>query len=428
MSGSTRREFLGRAAVLGAAGVLGAGMTAAEADPVAANPAKSVGGRTRAAKSKRRALSANDRIRCGYIGVGGRGSSLLQSTLTLDGVDVVAVADTYDVWRDRAVGWCKVKQPSVRGYVRFEEMIEKEPLDAVVIATPDHIHEPAILAALDRGLDVYTEKPMTLTWEAAKTVRDRVAETGAVLQVGTQLRSMAMYQKARELAHSGALGTLALVQINRHSSESCLQEVLTPKDASAKNVHWALFLRDTKDYPFDPLRYFHWRQFVEYSNGYFGDLMLHHVDICHFITGCGMPRRVKAVGGVYVLKDGRTCPDTVSALLEYGEGFHVNYTTTAANDHYGLVERYLFSKGTIEVRGMNEMTVFRDEIEEMVPSAGILNEPHLQNFFDCMRSREKPLAPVEAGLVGAVCTRMAFESMQQGAASVWDPDTETVSV
>jgi predicted dehydrogenase len=431
------------AAAMGAAGwalasTAGAADAGAAAEPkpgrnYAPRPGKAKPEKTKAKPKPERAPAAGKRvtggkevIRCGFIGVGSRGSSILQSTLGLEGVAVVAVTDTYDVWRDRALGWCKAKRPEVGSYVHFEDMFDKEKLDAVVIATPDHIHEPAILYALDQGYDMYTEKPMTLTWEGAKRVRDRVAEKGAVLQVGTQLRSMPMYQKAREIVQSGALGPLALVQVNRHSSEERLDLSRVPGEATEKTVHWKPFLRDSLPCPYDPLRYFWWRQFVEYSNGYFGDLMLHHLDICHFVTGCAMPRRVKAVGGVYVLKDGRTCPDTVSALLEYGEGFHFNYTTTAANEHYGLVERYLFENGAIEVRGMNEMSIFRKDIEEKVPSEGILNEPHLQNFFDCVRTRQKPIAPVEAGLMGAACARMAFESMGSGSAAAWDPVTESV--
>lgn len=368
------------------------------------------------------------RIRCGFIGVGNRGSSILQSTLNMDGVDVVAIADTYDVWRDRAVGWCKAKRAEVGSYIHFEDMFDKEKLDAVVIATPDHIHAAAIICALDHQCAVYTEKPMTLTVDDAKRIRARVKETGCVLQVGTQLRSLPMYQKAREVIQSGKLGPLVLVQVNRHSSDNRLDLARVPGEATEKNVHWKPFLRTTKSYSYDPIRYFNWRQFLEYSNGYFGDLMLHHLDMCHFLTGCAMPSHVKGAGGIYFFDDGRTCPDTVSALLEYHEKFHFNFTSTAVNGHYGLVERYMCAEGTLEIRGMSEMSIFRKEVEEKIVSEGLFNEPHLKNFFECMQTRTKPIAPVEAGMMGAACARMALESMQKGAAAVWDRKTESALV
>ena len=115
----------------------------------------------------RRAAGANDRIRCGFIGIGSRAGSILQSTLPFEDVDVVAVADTYDTNRAKALAACKTKYADATEFVRFEEMLEKAKLDCIVTGTPDHVHAPVILAALDAGLDVYTEKPMTLTWETA---------------------------------------------------------------------------------------------------------------------------------------------------------------------------------------------------------------------------------------------------------------------
>ncbi len=416
--GTSRRQFMGRVAAMGAAGAAGCATRepgrrqVAKAAPETSSP-KPV--------PKRRTLGPKDRIRCGFIGVGNRGSSLLNDTLRIENVDVVAVCDTYDVWRDRAITWCKKKYPEVASYVHFEEMLETEKLDAIVTATPDHIHAPVITHALDQGLDVYTEKPMTLAWQDAAAIAARVAETGAVLQVGTQLRSMPIYQRVRELAQSGELGPLAMVQVNRHMDASPMNPENTPNEATEENTHWKLFLRDTKRYPYDPLRYFSWRQFVEYSNGYFGDLMLHHLDICHFITGAGMPASIIASGGIYYLDDGRSCPDTVSALLEYPEEkFLFNYATTAANGHYGLIERYLFGEGTVEIRNMTEGSVFRDGVEQPLPTSKILNGPHLQNFFDCMRSRQKTIAPIEAAFMGASCTHLAYASMETGQAMHWD--------
>lgn len=375
---------------------------------------------------ERRALGKAEIIRCGVIGVGNRGSALLQGALRQEDVAIVAVTDTYDIWRDRAVGWCKEKRPEVTDYVRFEEMFEEESLDAVIIATPDHIHVPAVLAALDRGIDVYTEKPMALRYELAKAVRDRVRETGAVLQVGTQLRSMSMYQKAREVAASGVLGKLLMVQVERHAKGRRLDATATPGEATESNTHWKLFLRDTKPYAYDPHRYFSWRFYREYSNGFFGDLLLHHLDMCHFITGCGMPERVAAVGGIYYFDDGRTCPDTVSALLEYPEKFHFNYQTTWGNDRYGLCERYLFTEGALEIRDMASLSIFRNDIEENVASEGVLDDPHLQNFFGCMRTREKTIAPVDAGLMASACADMAWQSMESGRMMHWDAEAEAI--
>jgi predicted dehydrogenase len=407
MPTQSRRAFMASATALGFGGSLSGCASFAHTGAVVAS-------------RKRRDLSANERIRCGFVGVGSRGGSILSSTLKRDDVEVVAVCDTYDDYREGAVERCKKKRGEVADYVRFEDMIEKEALDAVVVATPDHVHGDAILHALNHKLDVYSEKPMTLTWKEAKAVRNRAQDTGAVFQVGTQLRSMALYQKARDLVQDGAIGTLVEVNVNRHYRGSVLGPRV-PDKLDESRVHWDVFQRDAKKYKFDARRYFEWRQFREYSNGALGDLMLHHIDQCHFITGCSMAQRVMSVGGIYFWDDGRTVPDTVSVLVEYPEGFHFNYTTTAANAHYGLRERYLGSDGTIEIRGMGAMSVYGKSGEKKEVSDGPKNDPHLADFFDNMRFRGKTIAPVEAGFMAATCAHMAVLSQRSGESAKWDP-------
>jgi len=408
----TRRDFLAQAATAGAL----AGSTTASA----AGPGPTDKGETVA--PARRTLNANDKVRCGIIGAGGRGSSLLQETLRRDDVLVVAVCDAYDVWRDRAVNWCKDRYPAVGGYHLYEEMLAAENLDALIIATPDHIHADAAMAALGQGLDVYVEKPMTLTTEDAAALRARAVETGGIVQVGTQLRSTDIYQRGKELYQSGTIGTLVEVQVNRHMADGMVSYNAPPAEANASNVQWDEFLHGTKRYRFDPRRFFQWRQFREYSNGIIGDFMTHHLDAFHFITECGMPERAMSMGGIYHYDDGRTVPDTLSSVLSYSEGFQFNYTTTLVNGHYGIVERYLGSDGVLEFTGMGVLKVIKRDFENVFESDGPDTKSHLANFFDCVRSRQAPIAPIEAGFQCAASCHMAVQSERTGEAIAWDPD------
>ncbi len=415
----TRRDFLAGTAAVGIAGVAThCAKKSAEASDSAAASAEPV--------PARRALGPEDTIHCGFIGVGNRGSALLRATLDLTGVAVVAVTDTYDVWRSRAVNWCRERQPDVHDYVHFEEMLEGEALDAVVIATPDHVHVPAAMAALDRGLDVYCEKPIALTAQDAKVLRNRARATGAVFQTGTQLRSMPLYQRARDAVQAGGIGQVVLVQVQRHFDGGPLGEDTVPNEANADNIHWKAFLAGAQRRPFNPLRYFNWRLFRDYSNGYYGDLMLHHLDICHYITGCAMPRRVLAAGGIYHANDGRTTPDTVSALVDYGNaGFHFNYTTTNSGGDYGTFERYIGTEGSIEVRDMERLTLQRGEAAEELRREPGRDTAHLKDFFAAMRTREKVIAPPEAGHMAAAVAHMAILSYEEGCAVAWDQDAES---
>jgi predicted dehydrogenase len=408
----SRRDFLAHAAAASAlAGCATTATTGATAAPVNAT---------------RRTLGPNDKVRCAIIGAGGRGSSLLRETLQRDDVEVVAVCDAYDLWRDRATSWCKEHYDAVTGYTLYAELLAAENLDAVIIATPDHIHADAILAALNYKLDVYVEKPMTLTTEMAEAVRGQVREHGAVLQVGTQLRSTDIYQRGRDLYQSGTIGTLAEVQVNRHAGDGLADFNAPPAEANAKNVNWDAFLHGTKHYRFDVRRYFQWRLFEEYSNGVTGDLMLHHLDACHFITGVGMPERAVSIGGIYHYDDGRTVSDTVSTILGYEEGFQFNYTTTLVNGHYGIVERYLGSDGVLEFTGMGTLKVIKRDFENVIESDGLDTRAHLANFFECVRTRETPIAPIDAAFQGAASCHMAVLSERSGEAVHWNRSRDTI--
>jgi len=413
----TRRDFLAQAA--SASALAGCATTSAtgpsSTEMAAAGPAT------------RRTLGANDKIRCAIIGAGGRGSSLLQETLRRDDVVVVAVCDAYDVWRDRAVNWCKEHYPAVGGYHLYEEMLAAENLDAIIIATPDHIHADAAMAALDHKIDVYVEKPMTLTTESAAAMRKHATDTGGIVQVGTQLRSTDIYQRAQDLYQSGTIGTLAEVQVNRHVGDGLATYNAPPAEANASNVHWSEFLHGTKNYRFDPRRFFQWRLFEEYSNGVSGDLMMHHLDAFHFITGCGIPDRAMSMGGIYHYDDGRTVPDTVSTVFAYPEGFQFNYTTTLVNGHYGTVERYLGSDGVLEFTGMGVLKVIKRDFENVFESEGPNTRAHLGNFFDSVRSRQAPVASIDAGFQGAVSCHMAVQSERTGEAVNWDHKRESIA-
>jgi len=430
----TRREFMSKAAALGMAGAVGGCATTGEPGEMAevaetVQPEPIDVAQLEPAPAPERQLPApGENIRLGWIGVGSRGSGVLRDALKFDGVDIVAVCDAYDVWRNRAVSWCEDHYPEVADYVLFEEMIANEELNAVAISTPDHIHYPAAMAALNAGLDVYCEKPMTLSWDEAAALQRRVNETGAVFQVGTQLRSLPMYGKVREWYQQGQIGDVVEVNVNRHSGSGSIIRKGPPKEANRQNVHWDAFLRDTKPYDYDPVRYFLWRMFNEYSNGVSGDLMVHHLDLAHYVTGASMPDRVMSVGGIYTYDDGRTVPDTISTIIEYPEKFHVNYTTTLANGHYGLTERYLGTDGTIEIQGMGNAKLFRKGYEEEFRSEGIVNTPHLEDFFTAIRTREKTIAPAEAGFMGAACASMAVLSEQTGESVKWDRDAQRVYV
>src|SRR6058998_2011288 len=165
--------------------------------------------------SKSRVIGANDRINTGVIGVGGRGSGLLREALRMQeatqNVQVLAVSDVYTKRKNKAQEACKGE-----GYLDYRELLNRNDIDAVIIATPDHWHAKIAIEAMERGKDVYLEKPMTHTVEEAKDVHETTVRTKRVLQVGSQTTSSDQWWKARKAIQDGMIGKLIMSQGSYH--------------------------------------------------------------------------------------------------------------------------------------------------------------------------------------------------------------------
>jgi len=401
----TRREFVHRSATAAAVvGALGA-------------PAVNV-------------LGANETINVGVIGPGGRGRYLMNEIKGIAGVRITAVADIYEGWRRRGVEIAKQTAPEVKPYDHYSKILEDKDLDAIVIATPEHAHWRMVVDAVEAGYDVYCEKPMVHTWKQGKAVVEANQKAKRIIQVGTQRRSTDIYQQAARLVQSGAIGQVTQVRAfwYRNSKDDDPQwRYEIPKDASEQNINWHAFLMGAPQRPFDLHRYFQWRCYWDYSNGIGGDLMVHQVDIINMVMGSQMPSAVSAMGKILRFHEfGRETPDTWSAVLEYPGGFYINYNSIFGNEHYGFGEQFLGQSGTIEVVGDNLMRIYPEgqgmkkvEAREVKAQASG-TRPHLENFFECVRTRQKPNCDEVQGYCGATAAYMATLSYFKRKVVRWD--------
>ena len=222
-------------------------------------------------------------VRLGFIGVGIRGTLLMEAAAGIAGVELKAAADCYKGHLDRAQE-AFTSALAVTG--DYKELLARADVDAVVIATPDHWHLKMTEDALAAGKHVYVEKPMTHRWEEGEAFVAAAEKSGKVVQVGSQYMSMGCAKQASDFIKSGRLGQVTLVEgrFHRNSATGAWYYPIPP-DASPTTVDWKSFLGSAQPHDFDLRRFFQWRLFWDYSGGLPTDLFVHLVTATHQLMG-----------------------------------------------------------------------------------------------------------------------------------------------
>jgi predicted dehydrogenase len=369
-----RRQFLERSSLLAAAAtaVGGVGRASAQINNAAGPPPKPV--------------------RLGFIGVGIRGTLLMEAAAGISGVEIKAVADCYKGHLDRAQEIVS-PPPTVTG--DYKAILSRPDLDAVVIATPDHWHLGMTREALAAGKHVYVEKPMTHSWEEGEAFIAAAEKSGKVVQVGSQYMSMGCAQKATELIKSGGLGQVTLIEgkFHRNSATGAWYYPIPP-DASPATVDWKGFLGSSPMREFDLRRFFQWRLFWDYSGGLPTDLFVHLVTATHQLMGVQEPESVFSFGDVYHWKNYREVPDQMTSMVKYAEGFVLRLSSTASNGHPGPILTFYGSEGTLEYSGGSFKHFYEPRSENFGYSTHSWPEATTARFRELMNLDEK-LSPLD---------------------------------
>lgn len=401
----SRRDFVGRSAV--------AGLTAA---------------------SYGRVAGAGGRVRVANIGCGRRG--LLRELIQIKdsaNLEIAAVCDTWKQKREKAAFDVKeMTGVDAKQVELYAEVLEDKSIDVVIIGTPDHQHCTMLIDAIRAGKDVYVEKPLAMNMRELIRAYDTVKRSDRVVQVGTQMRSYPQSAGARQMITSGGLGRILKVEQVRNGYSPYWMSYGGPAFAGQQpaepDVNWKAFLMNQKARPFDASMYQNWYGYRDFSRGPHTNLMVHFIDLVHFVTGTTFPQRAVAMGGTYRWKGSYDAPDSVEVVFEYPEGFLVRYCTVFGNGA-GNYAKWFGTRGTLDAKnlssrehwmasgqGSGEPDKLTAEIQ--VPE----NQPahHMQNFFDCVRSRQAPIAPIEAGYAHSVAVIMADEALVSGRRMVYD--------
>jgi predicted dehydrogenase len=261
--------------------------------------------------------SPNDNIRIATIGMGIMGNVDTDSALHVPGVELAAVCDLYNGRLTRAKEKYGNNIYTTRDY---REVLNRKDIDAVIIATADLWHARITIDALNSGKPVYCEKPVVQKISDGLPVIAAQKKTGRPMQVGSQRVSSIVYQKAKELYKSGTIGKLNCVEASFDRQDALgAWEYTMPTDGSPTTVDWDRYIEGMAKMPWDPKKFFWWRNYKDFGTGVAGDLFVHLLSGIHLLTDSIGPETIYASGQLCYWKDGRDVPDIMTAIMHYPE-------------------------------------------------------------------------------------------------------------
>lgn len=418
-------------------------------------------------------FAANDRVRVAALGMGIIAHYNVRTALQVPGVEFVAAADAYD---SRLVRAREIWGDQLFTTKDYREILNRDDIDAVIISTPDHWHAKMAIDSLEAGKHVFCEKPVVQQMSEGAAVIEAHRRSDKVLQVGSQFGSSIIFQKAAELFRAGAIGTLnqIVATYNRNSSLGAWQYTI-PDNASPDNLDWDAFLGHATQRPFDPTRFFRWRNYDDYGTGVAGDLFVHLFTGIHTVLDSYGPTRISGFGGLRSWLDGRDAEDVVAGQYHYPEtDTHPECTCVLQSnlaDGGGSGTQFLFigDEGSIAVdpgssirltriprrdpsinevvRGYNSVMTFSEADQQRIEQQMIrrgqetvqfspeMNQTeeyrapsgyddrldHFVNFFNSVRNGAPEIQPPLFGFRAAAPSLLTNTSIRENRVVHWDP-------
>jgi predicted dehydrogenase len=374
-------------------------------------------------------LGAGDRVRVGVIGAGERGAQLAREVLACGNTQVTGFADIYS----RRLESARSVVPAASVCPDYRRLLEDREVDAVVIATPPHLHAEHVLASLEAGKHVYVEKTMAFTVDQAREMRAAAGRaSGLVVQVGHQWCSSGLYAGAERFLSAGGMGKVTAIHAHMyrnspHGKPQWSRPVYP--DMTPEAIAWEAFLGASPQCEFDANRYVNWRFFWDYSGGSVFENMSQQLAFWYKALDLQIPVAVSMLGGVHLWQDGREVPDTMSVAMEHSEQILFSWDSGFGNNQLGASEEVLGTDGTIargqQIRYVPQKVNRPDGVESLSQDRTRPNA-HMHDFLECIRTGKTPNCPVELGYRVSVACRMAVESYRQGRTVRWDPVREEI--
>lgn len=376
---------------------------------------------------------AEDRkLKLGVIGVGWYGMVDAKAALKVGGVEIVAICDVDSEHLARSADELeKLQGRRPQTFKLYQDLLAVKALDAVIIATPPHWHALQFIAALERGLDIYCEKPIAYDIREGRAMVDAARRQGdRVVEVGFQRRQSKAFRAVKEFVDSGEAGRIVQVDAQIHYRAGTKDS--TPQDPPA-SLDWDLWCGPGPKIPYSPqVGHFNWRLEKTTGHGHLVDWGIHIIDAVRVILGETTPKRIVATGGLYQLKDRITTPDTLTVQFDFDRCPVVwRHRIWGAEEYAPDVNNGVFlygDKATVFVTDNRWIVIpcgkNKDRREFKVEGdAGVA---HMADFLQAVRTRKQPCCTIEDAYRSTTTVKLAMISYETGTPVTWNAAAESI--
>jgi predicted dehydrogenase len=373
-----------------------------------------------------------NRVVIGAIGTGSQGMANMRDFLLLkDAVQFVAVCDVDSLHLEKAKKTVDAanKNTDCRTYGDYREFLEKEKLDAVSIALPDHWHGIIYTEAVNKKLHVYGEKPICRTIKDGQTIVAAVKKNNVIWQTGSWQRSQPHFRRGAELVINGRIGKVSRIEVGLPDGGRSIGT--PPVKEVPPELNWEMWLGPAPKVPYRGVSHWDWRWILDYSGGQLTDWAGHHIDIANWGAGLEHTGPVEIRGtGIYPPEGIYNAPVEYDFICRYANGIEMRVANSSRLEH-GMGTTWYGDKGWVHTDRGSRLTASQPSILDEVIGENEIHlyksENHWQNFIDCVHSGKPAIAPIEVAYRAISVALLGEIAMTTGETIKWDPEKEEIT-
>ena len=372
------------------------------------------------------------KLKTGLIGCGWYGMVDVKAAFKVDGVEIVAVCDIDSEHLNSSADEIEKLQGSrPRTFKSYNELLDTPGLEAVIIASPPHWHALMFIAALEKGLDVYCEKPLAYDINEGKAMVAAAKKHGRIVQIGFQRRQSKAIQQARQYIQQGNIGRIIQADVQIHYTAGMRDT--TPQEPPA-TLDWDSWCGPATKLPYCPqIGHFAWRLEKEYGHGHLVDWGIHLIDTARWILGLTMPRSVQAAGGIYYFKNKITTPDILTVHFDFDACPVIwRHRIWGAQEYRPEVSNGIFfygENGTVFVTDRKWIIIpkGKDKQHEVKEVLADMATEHMAEFLRSVQSRKQPLCATEEGYYSTATVKLAMIAYDVESKITWNHESQTIT-